>query len=239
MRCKELWHDDEIHQSNFYMLLTVTMMATSVFSYVVLQEATATILFIMLYCKKWWQRWLIVTRVRKIAPSNNQPFFYVASGERVIITEQQYCQQFVARSYNDNGNILSSILHGATTTVERNEGVWESKIATTNLSCLMQIYHIVNHEGARCQQQNWSQCHSNNVDNVIIIFYCCITRSNNNKTTNAREEWDDAHATIKFLCCCASHNNQRCKYAKSEYGKYAGDGMFVAKGMYIAKGKHS
>jgi hypothetical protein len=65
---------------------------------------------------------------------------------------------------------------------------------------------------------------------------------------NVREEQYDSHATIKYyMLLFAGCNNdhiapcydQQCKYAKVEYGNYAGDGVYITKGNYIEYTKDS
>jgi hypothetical protein len=210
--------------------------------------------FITSYRKKQQQLWLIAMRERKIVPRNNQLNICVAlQGSKrwsrrhkalamkyiaKMTTSLTWWSTFyviccIARSYDDN-NISFGWSAGS-----NNEGwsQWVHKIlqATTNL------FHwfgsttsaIAKTQGA--SNNNWLQCHDTmstmQQSFFIVILQGATTMTDKCKGRAISLPGNNQIFMLSFAGCndyhIAPRYDQQRKYAKVEFGEYAGKGVYV------------
>ena len=143
----------------------------------------------------------------EITPSNNQPNFYVALQEQATVAKQQHCQcndqvlsYFILQDATTTTIFLFVVSQGATTTVDCDECAWLHKQQPTFLFDVDEPHQWLQRRKspaiiliAMLQQQcQWRNNH------FLLTDY---KERDNNKATNAREECNNSHATIKCSCC--------------------------------------
>ncbi len=172
------------------------------------------------------------------AHAKQQPTkLYGASQEQATIVEQhRQCNDHVlhcvARGYNSGDNGWSQQAHEIAQAMN-NPFHWCGSTTSTIMKAWIASNKIDRDAMTQCQQH----------DNHSFLSYC---KEWQQYQTNAREERNNSHATIKCSCCCLQdarwqyHTTQQpaAQVCWGQVQQVPKDGVCIAKGVYIAKGKY-